>query len=304
MLIQLKTREGTVLYEQEQSALFPDYRSVLVEAIATGVDLDNLYIRGRKLDNLVFKGVKIKGLTFSNCIVVNARFEDCELEAFHISYCDCSRLKIKNSKLEGHWSNSIFNGSSLRGMVSNLLYIEYCKMADTHFKDCVFTHISFHSVDLIKAWFENSDFEIGYFLHKENTADWYTDMTLLHCKLGEVHFTSIQDLSKLFVWHTNLRDAFHDWSAPPEIVKVESNNSTVVYCADQDVLWWKQEDWFYEKHLIWRSTLQDFIDEVANEYPKTEILQTAMGVYIDDELELVSDYLKKVKAFHQRMGQK
>ncbi|PVX49883.1 hypothetical protein C7377_1521 [Balneicella halophila] len=51
-MIQLKTIEEEILYELPKSDLFQNYRSVLIEAIAHGINLKNLSVVSENINNV------------------------------------------------------------------------------------------------------------------------------------------------------------------------------------------------------------------------------------------------------------
>ena len=100
-------------------------------------------------------------------------------------------------------------------------------------------------------------------------------------------------------WNCNLRDIKFERNL--DFVEVINSHSKVVYCIQTDTLWWRPELGYSRTEPIFRYNLKNFIKEVENEFPMTEVYNSTYDVTIDDELSLVCEYLKFVRKKFKRV---
>ncbi|MCC4214410.1 pentapeptide repeat-containing protein [Leeuwenhoekiella parthenopeia] len=300
MIYQLKSREGVILHQQPQGLLFPDYRSVLEDALTKNIDLTGLSLKDEDLSNLKWIGVRATELYFKNCSLTNNRFEDCRFNYFSLQHCDCSHSVFKDTDLRyGHWSNLILDHVRFLTMPNMELFIIDCSCKAVLFRNCNLSHITFHSVNLTQTTFKNSRLGYAAFINAETTNSWMDEVSFLNCKIGEVQFHKYNNLRNLYFWKTRIVDIDFAYCERPVIFRVENPSCIVVYCVDQDVLWWKPEFWAGKSPRIWRSGLQEFEFEIKNTYPKTQVLQSPLGAFVDEELQLVCSYFQALKAHYR-----
>lgn len=87
-MIQLITSDNKIIYELEKSELFPDYRSVLMEAISYHIDLAGLLVESENIDNIVWEGINMCNITFRNCSMKRNEFVECFGKGLCFDGCD------------------------------------------------------------------------------------------------------------------------------------------------------------------------------------------------------------------------
>lgn len=291
MQIQLLTDKKQILYELEQSELFPDFRSVLREAIALNIDLTNLSIESEMIDEVIWKGNDLKGVFFNNCSMKKNEFIECNLKSVYISNCDCQSTKFKKTTIIDF---DVMNTDS--SMVSfknctldNGLFLS-CNLVKTNFYNSKTDHVSFNSTNLSEVFFKDCEITNGSFIHDKANTEWMINTYFVGCCLSEIEMRDVQDVSSLYFWETNVREI--KFMGDQQFTEVINDRSKVLYAVDSDVVWWKPYSWDDDERRIFRGTLKEFADEVRNEFPTTDLYPSMMDYEIENELLRVCLYLE------------
>ncbi len=273
-MIQLLTRDKNVLYELEQSEIFPDYRSVLGEAIALNVDLTGLYVESERLDEIMWRGNDLKWVTFSNCSLKRNEFIDCEFVQLNIYNSDLQLSKFKKSSIK----ESQFLESNL---------------SKGRFSDCEMENVAFHDTNLAATFFLNCFINEGKFKNGDTNTDWIRDSYFIGCTFSESNMESVKDISVIYFWETNPQEIeFYKDECFTEVI---NKSSKVLYAIESDVVWWKPYSWNKDKYRFFRGSLEDFCKEVRNGFPTTDLYPDMTDIEIEDELLRVCFYLESWK---------
>lgn len=290
MKIQLKNTDAEVLYELEESEQFPDYRSVLCEAIALKIDLTSLRVEDEQIDGLIWKEINVSSLFFANCSMKNSEFIDCEA-TFYISSCDLTSSRMKNCKITGiHISDSNLKAFKVKdSKLDGFITASNC--SDATFYNSDLSRICFHTTQLFDTVFKNCNLtEASCIIGKENHK-WVKNTYFIHCDMTYFEFDFLHDISLLYLWDTNIRDIYFKNRTP--ITEIINENCKVIYAIYDDVVWWKAYSWNDDDKKIFKGSLKEFIHEVRNDYPKTQLDFLGVDFEQDDELLKVCDYLER-----------
>lgn len=291
MQIQLLTDKKQILYELEQSELFPDFRSVLREAIALNIDLTNLSIESEMIDEVIWKGNDLKGISFKNCSMKKNEFIECNLKSVYISNCDCQSTTFKKTALVDLTSRktdfSLMNSRDCT--LDNSLFLE-CDLFKTNFYNCKSDYVSYNSTNLTEVFFKDCEITNGSFIHDKANTEWMINTYFVGCCLSEIEMRDVQDVSSLYFWETNVREI--KFMGDQQFTEVINDRSKVLYAVDSDVVWWKPYSWDDDERRIFRGTLKEFADEVRNEFPTTDLYPSMMDYEIENELLRVCLYLE------------
>ncbi|MCW0483319.1 pentapeptide repeat-containing protein [Gaoshiqia sediminis] len=293
MKIQLLNDKNKVLYELEQSELFPDYRSVLREAIALNLDLTGLRVESESLDEVTWNGASLTGVSFLNCSMKKNEFQDCTVTGLYLHSCDLSSSKFRKTTLRDfhladsksakvHFSDCQFNNS----------FILSSSLSDARFYECGFFSSVFNSTGLSGSIFKNCTGDTMRFVHSKQTDEWLKDTFFMNCRLHSCEM-DIEDLACIYFWNTNVRDI--QLLERERFTEVINDNSQVLYAIDSDVVWWKPYSWKEHENKIFRGTLAEFFDEVHNGFPTTDLYPEMDDTEIEEELLRVCQYLKSWK---------
>ncbi|MDX9883731.1 MAG: pentapeptide repeat-containing protein [Prolixibacteraceae bacterium] len=291
MKIQLLTQEKKVLYELDQSGLFPDYRSVLCEAIALKIDLTGLVVDSEQLDEVIWRGTEMKSVLFRNCSLKKNEFIDCNISGLYIGNSDFSSSKFKKSALNDfHILNSDFSKTRFKDCsMWNHFFLD-CNFNKAAFYNCKVDDISFNSTNLPGTFFYNCRINNGHFVHSDTNTGWLKETGFVGCNLSECQIDSVVDISGMYFWETNVQDI--QMMEEECFTEVVNKNSKVLYAIYSDVVWWKPYSWADDEKRIFRGSLEEFSNEVRTGFPTTG-LYPEMGDYeIEEELLRVCRYLK------------
>ncbi|MDT7830443.1 pentapeptide repeat-containing protein [Pricia sp. S334] len=206
-MIQLHDAEGRILYELEKSPLFPDYRAVLNDALATGVRLDGLQVISQNLDGLLWKGIMASNLSFTDCSLRKSRFGACDFENFSFSSCTCTGVKFRNTKVGGL---SCFDSDLDRASFGNIRipngYFTGCSLEYARFTDSDLSRTGCHTTILCGALFEHCTLDSCSFVYGYPKKEWLTELTLDDCSLKGTTMAFTNDISMINFCDCKVRD--------------------------------------------------------------------------------------------------
>jgi len=166
-MIQLLTIEKKVLYELPTSELFPNYGSVLKEAIKLQINLSGLFVESQTINNVVWRSLKFENMCFLNCTLINNSFLECEGKLEYIR-CDLSRLKIKKSKL-------------------SLSTFDNCDISNLSFRNSKNYHFIFTNCNLTGSIFKNNELRCFWFRN---------------CQLSNIESSNLQSKKVRLLYHS------------------------------------------------------------------------------------------------------
>jgi len=279
---QLRDSAGNILYSIEKSDLFPNYRSVLTEALIRGINLDGLFVENENLDRIIFQQTALNGLTLKNCSIERAEFIKCEINGFHSINSNLKGIKIKHSKISNlHLDASdVTNSRFQSNSIPNAFLID-SNISDSEFHNCNIDSTAFHSCGIKNVKFENCSLCEVKFLNNQKDPNWMKDVQFNYCQLDDCDLSEMDDLSKLQIKESNIQNTI---SQNYRYTKVINNSTTVLYAIDSDVVWWDS----------FRGNLESFKHEIDN-------MSTIASLHPPDrdnvyyELSIVRDYLQLLK---------
>ncbi len=294
-MIQLLSKEQQIIFEIEQSEMFPDYTSVLKEAIAKNIDLRGLLVESKNIDHVSWKEVDLSSVYFKDCSMKRNEFHQCKGD-LHCKNCDLTKTKIKNAKFSSlqlddcNISHLIFDNT-----YSDSTFISSCNLQNASFYHSDIAGVNFIYCNLNQAIFKFCKLQNASFFSLSGGTKWYEGMAFISCQMNDCRMPSVDDISLLYFWEVNLLDSetFEDIS----ITEITNNNSKVLYAIDEDVVWWKpypNKD--EESGKPFRHSLSEFIKEVEAEFPTTGLYPCMEDFVVEDELIAVCEYLKLLKA--------
>ncbi|TNJ41357.1 pentapeptide repeat-containing protein [Tamlana fucoidanivorans] len=296
-MIQLVSKEGKIIYKLPTSEMFPNYRSVLVEAIAIGVDLSKLHVVGEDINNVNWERASFNELSFENCKMVNNAFKNCTA-TLRFESCDISRCKIKNSII----SDLNATNCEAANVVIQKTKIDYgqidrCNLANLRIENSHLIRVSFYVPFIKEAIFRNSLFD-HVAIYEGKKERWCQDVSLIDLVFNECRLDGLKDLSQLYLW--NIKNTEEMWfeNMDYRYSIILNANSTILYSLDFDVVWWNYREYGYaepKQVRPLRMTSNEFIAEVKNDYPTTEIYPQCTDDDLDDELVAAVAYIKTIK---------
>ena len=291
MKIQLLTQQKKVLYELEKSEMFPNYRSVLIEAIAYSVNLAGLHIESECIDDIVWRGTNMKGISIKNCSMRGAKLIECYGNTLSFDSCDLTGLKVKKSELNGlHISGSNLTQLSFRDSCSKNSLIVDTNCYNSSFYQSNIEYTVFHTCNISETVFQTCCLDATEFIHTQPTRMWMKDTYFIDCSIEECNMNYVDDISLLYFWDTNIRNI--QFKDDERFTDVENTHSKVLYAIDSDTVWWKPYSWNNDVKKIFRGTLEQFYHEVHNGFPTTDLYPEMDDYEIRDELLFVCRYLK------------
>lgn len=291
MKIQLLTQQKKILYELEKSELFPDYRSVLKEAIAYNVDLKGLFIESECIDDVIWKGINMDGITIINSSMRGAKLIECNGNNMNIDCCDLTALKIHKSTLNGlHILNSNLKELSIRDSCSKNSFIDESNCSNASFYKSNLEATMFHTCNVSDTFFETCCLDATDFIHFEPNKMWMKDTYFIDCSTEACNMNYVDDIALLYFWETNIRNI--QFKNSERFTEVENAQSKLIYAIDSDAVWWKPYTWDNDVRKIFRGTLEQFSYEVQNGFPTTDLHPEMDDFEIEKELLLVCQYLK------------
>lgn len=291
MKIQLLTQQKKVLYELEKSELFPDYRSVLREAIAYNVDLTGLSIDSECIDDVVWRGTNMKGISIKNSSMRGAKLIECYGNNLSFDSCDLTGLKVKKSELNGlHICDSNLTQLSFRDSFSKNSFIEDANCSNSSFYQSNIETTMFHTCNIAKTIFHACCLDVAKFIHTQPNRMWMKDTYFIDCSMDECNMNYVDDISLLYFWDTDICNI--QFKDNERFTNVENTHSKVIYAIDSDTVWWKPYSWNNDVKKIFRGTLEQFSHEVQNGFPTTDLHPKMDDFEIESELLLVCRYLK------------
>jgi uncharacterized protein YjbI with pentapeptide repeats len=285
MKIQLKTKADRVIYELEKSDMFPDYKSVLREAISYDIDLNNLYVKSENLEGLAFSNIKSKFLSFEDCFLKRIEFINCELGYIQFNNCFLSYSKYKKSNIKSlYFKDSDLKFSSFRNSVIEQLDLENIDISGSVFYRCLVQYISFQNSNLSDVLFNYCSIETMNLYHESPSVEWIKDAMFLNCNFSDCNMKEIDDISVLYFWDTPFNGI--KFKNEERFTKVINTYTRIDYAIDSDIVWWKPYSWNEDEKKIFRGTLQDLINEINNNFPTTDIFPYGDEIEESKENEL------------------
>lgn len=290
-MIQLITGDNKIIYELEKSELFPDYRSVLVEAIVLNLNLKGLLVASKQIDNVVWKGVDMSGIRFENCSMKRNEFVECfgKIVSFHT--CDLTSLKIKKSNIEDLYiiDSNLFR-LSFRNSFAYNIYMLNCDCRNSSFYKSDIEYAGFHTTNISETVFNKCCLDKASFIHVKPNEEWMKDTVFIECSFEGCEMEYVDDISLLYFWDSNIRDI--RFKNDERFTEVVNENSKVIYAIDSDVVWWMPYSWSEDENRLFRGTLKEFQEEVRNGFPTTGLFPSMDDNVVEDELLKVSKFLE------------
>lgn len=291
MKIQLLTQQNKVLYEIEKSELFPDYRSVLIEAIAYNIDLRGLFIESECIDGIVWKGVNMNGVTIKNASMRRAKLIECYGKNINFDNCDLTGLKVKKSELNGlHVLDSNLTELSFINSCSKNSFIDESNCSKALFYESNIEATMFHTCNISETVFQSCCLDATDFIHFKPSRMWMRDTYLIDCSTVACKMNYVDDISLLYFWEINTSNI--QFKKNERFTNVENTHSKIIYAIDSDTVWWKPHVWNSDVKKIFRGTLEQFSNEVQNGFPTTDLYPEMDDFEIESELFRVCQYLK------------
>lgn len=291
-MIQLLRDNGDLIYELEKSELFPDYPSVLKEAIALSIDLTGLLVISENLDNVIWKNQNLQSLHFKKCSLKKSVFDACYAGHLYFEDCDVTGLKVKKSTCN-HLSFSACTAESASFRNSDISALDVWESNCCHatFSNCKIDHFSFHTSNLSDALFQNCDIAGSNFLHTLPNKDWLCNTFFINCSLRKCDMKCVDDISTLYFWETNVSDI--QFPVEHRFTKVITMHNQVIYAIDADVVWWQPHSWIDCEKRLFRGTLAQFREEIKEDFPTTDLYPNMMDFETAEELSMVVVYLEQ-----------
>ncbi len=290
-MIQIKTFKNNVLYELEQSELFPDFSSVLKDAIVNQIDLQNLYIESENLDHIVWNTINIKNLKFKNCSMVGGQFTNCYGDHLTFENCNITRLKIKKSKIEDlSIRNCKASSISIRNSCLLSSTIELCECISASFDNSNLLGFRFYSCNLSESFFYKCNLNDAHFVNNIPDHECMLNIYFIECSVKKCEMLYVENLSLLYFWKTDMRDI--EFLKNEYFVEVINPLSRLIYALNSDVVWWKPYSWEENVKGIFRGSLKEFKDEVDHGFPTTDLYPNMNDYEIEEELIRVIKYLE------------
>lgn len=287
-MIQLLKEDRTVLYELQKSDLLPDYISVLKEALAYAINLDGLYIDSENIDGLVWRETNFNFVSFRNCSMKRNTFLECtgNLQCFN---CNLDHSKIKCSHFaDVYFSDCELNQLSVRDSNWGNSFIIDSNLYNSIFWNNQFNTITFHTCNLSNVLYHQCTLGDSYFVYDKGEKDWYQNTSFIKCELHSCDMSYITDLSQLYFWETNILKI--DFATDQQFSIIKSEKSKIIYAIDSDIIWWKPYSRF-ENHPF-RHNVQEFLSEVNNNFPTTNIYSEMDDLDVKKELRAVCAYIQ------------
>lgn len=298
MKIQLLTQQNKVLYEIEKSELFPDYRSVLKEAIAYNVDLKGLFIESECINDVVWKGINMDGITIMNSSMRRTKLIECSGSNMNFDCCDLTALKVNKSTFNGlHILDSNLTALSFRNSCAENSFIDESNCSKASFYQSNLEGTMFHTCNISETIFETCRLDATDFIHFLPSKMWMNETYYIDCSTVACNMNYVDDISLLYFWETNVRNI--QFKTYERITEVENMHSKVLYAINSDTVWWKPYVWSNDSKKIFRGTLEQFAYEVENRFPTTDLHPQMDDFEIEEELLLVCHYLKSWKQTKQ-----
>ena len=265
MIIEIKSHDNRVLYSLEKSEMFPDYRSVLQEALAFGIDLTGLFVKDENIDNLEFMRFKINNVRFENCSMVNVQFIESEGESIRFSGCKLNRIKFKRSKIrEVRFYDSEINDAHFIESDLPDLKLDECNLSDSEFLECRMNNTSFYHCHLPRAIFKHSSLQKGRFVHRTADDGWMQDVRFEFCEMEECDLERIKNLGILYINESDIDKALTKYE---NFTKLSTHRISILYAIKSDVVWlncYSNTSW----DISFRGSFNEFKNEVDKYYPE------------------------------------
>ncbi len=290
-MIQLITDDNKIIYELEKSELFPDYRSVLKEAIALNINLKGLVVKSELIDNVVWRGIDMSLVSFEDCSMKRNEFIECfgKIVGFHA--CDLTSLKIKKSNIEdlSLVDCNLFR-LSFRNSVAYNIHMLNCNCGKSSFYKSDIKHTGFHTTNISETIFNKCCIDKSNFVHVKPNKEWMKDTVFFECSFEGCKMEDVDDISLLYFWDSDVREI--EFKNEERFTEVVNDNSKVIYAIDSDVVWWKPYSWNEDETWLFRGTLKEFQEEVKSGFPTTGLFPKMDDYEVENELLKVSKFLE------------
>lgn len=274
----------------EKSEMFPDYSSVLREAIVYAIDLKGLHVDSENIDGLIWSECNLNSVSFHNCSMKRNVFFNCSGN-LHCYNCNLEHSKIKHSQFaDVYFSDCELIKLSVRDSISNNSFIVNSNLSDSTFWDSQFDTITFNSCNLTNTLYHECTLGTSFFVHSEDENNWYHNASFIECELHSCDMSHIKDLSQLYFWEINIHDI--EFATPQRFSIINNNRSQIIYAIDSDVIWWKPYIYSCPKIRPFRHSVKEFMLELNNNFPTTDIYPEMEDFDVEEELLAVSVYIK------------
>lgn len=280
-----------MIFELEKSDMFPDFCSVLNEAIVNKINLNELHIDSENIDNFQWQSFDLSLIYFSNCSMKKNVFSNCT-GVLNFSNCNLSHSKINNSNFNStHISDSIMNAMNIKNSSFINSFIIASEIQNTTFWNTNLSHIGFHTCTLSNSLFYNCDLSNSSFIHSLNSILWYKDTKFIECKMDCCNMSSVTSINEMYFWNTNIE--LIEFSENEKFTIIENTNSKVIYAIESNIIWWLPHHTISTPPKIpFRQTLDEFICEIKQGFPTSDIHPEMSDLEVEYELCSVAEYLK------------
>jgi uncharacterized protein YjbI with pentapeptide repeats len=292
-MIEIKSYDNRILYSLEKSEMFPDYRSVLQEALAIGIDLTGLFVKNEIIDNLQFNRFKINNVRFENCSMVNVQFIESEGDSIRFSGCNLNRIKFKRSKIsEIHFYKSEMNKAHF--IKSNFpdLHLDECNLSSSEFHDCQINNSDFYDCSLTKTIFRHSSLQKARYANQSSDDGWMQDVRFEFCRMEECDLERIKNLGILHINESNIDYAFTNNA---NFTKLSTYKLSILYAIESDIVWMNDNSDSL-LNVLFRGSFTDFKKEVDASYPEWYV-QFFADDFSGDWIDKACKYLEGWKEY-------
>lgn len=216
---------------------------------------------------------------------------ECSGNNMNFDCCNLRALKVNKSTFNGlHILDSNLTELSFRNSCAENAFINESKCSKASFYQSNLEGTTFHTCNISETIFDTCRLHATDFIHFKPNKMWMMDTYFIDCSTVACNMNYVEDISLLYFWGTNIRNI--QFKADERFTEVENMHSKVVYAIDSDTVWWKPYVWSNNPTKIFRGTLEQFNDEVQNNFPSTELYPEMDDFEIKSELLLVCQYLK------------
>jgi len=293
MIFEIKSLDNRILYSLEKSEMFPDYRSVLQEALAFGIDLTGLLVKDENIDNLQFNRFKINDVRFENCSMVNVQFIESEGDSIRFSGCNLNRIKFKRSKIsEIHFYKSKMNKAHFIKSVFPDLHLDECNLSSSEFHECQINKSDFCNCNLPKTVFKHSSLQKARFAGRVSEDGWMQDVRFEFCEMEECDLERIKNLGILYINESNIDHAFTNNA---NFTKLSTFKLSILYAIESDIVWMNDNSDSL-LNVSFRGSFTDFKKEVDASYPELYV-QYFADDFPGDWIDKACKYLEVWKEY-------
>lgn len=292
----LTTKKGTTLFSIKKSDQCPNYSTALQIALDNKVNLSGLKLVGKELDSIRWESVSIDNFSFEKCSLKNNHFNKCNGKGFDFKSCDLSHSIFNHLNVSDNYiMDCKIRAAKFINMVNGFSHVLDCDFSESIFEHSILDGVCFNSCNLSNALFRHCSLIESHFIHIDSMSGWTVNLSFLECNLMKCFIKDINRISDLYLWKSNVWDA--KFENDEEFIEVVNKYSRVLYAINSDVVWWKPLDHYHpDKGYIFKGNLAELDNEVNNGFPVSK-LYPHLEVFISNELDNLSSYLKQLRSF-------